>query len=361
MQSAFIVPALLAAAFGISCDAGRTSVPSNDKTGSGGARLPPIGDAGAGNVTASPGAGGAPPSSPGGYRVSGNTIYDASGSPHLFHGVARPSLEWSEHGESLSPSDYQNMASWGANVARIALNQTFWLGSSGYPETIDQQITWAGDAGLDVILDLHWSDRGDGSKAAQQRMADQHSKTFWQEVGVRYKNDGRVQFELYNEPHDISWEVWLKGGPSGDGFTVVGMQELYDAVRGAGAENVVIIGGIDFAYDLRGVPSHRVKGYNIVYATHPYDYPNKQRANWPSGWGFLAATDPVIVTEFGATSGTCGTGYYSSLIDYADSLHVSWTGWAWYVADCKFPALLVNWNGDPSPPGAVIKAALQSY
>ena len=53
------------------------------------------------------------------------------------------------------------------------------------------------------------------------------------------------------------------------------MQELYDVVRtrdGAGADNVVIAGGIGWAFDLSGVASHRIQGYNIMYATHPY-YP----------------------------------------------------------------------------------------
>ena len=61
-------------------------------------------------------------------------------------------------------------------------------------------------------------------------------------------------FELYNEPHDVSWRVWKSGGDAGDGCQAVGMQQLYDAVRATGAENLVIIGGLDWAYDLSGVP-----------------------------------------------------------------------------------------------------------
>ncbi len=37
-----------------------------------------------------------------------------------------------------------------------------------------------------------------------------------------------VLFELYNEPHDISWSVWLNGGDTGDGFTTPGMQAIYN-------------------------------------------------------------------------------------------------------------------------------------
>jgi len=64
---------------------------------------------------------------PNGYYVEGNTIYDAMDKPHLFHGVARPSLEWSPTGEKVSLSDFMLMKSWGATVTRLALNQDFWL------------------------------------------------------------------------------------------------------------------------------------------------------------------------------------------------------------------------------------------
>jgi endoglucanase len=302
----------------------------------------------------------------GGYSVVGPTIYDASHHPHLFHGVDRPSLEWSATGQNLSQSDYQSMAGWKANVVRIAMNQDFWLADSpayaaGYALLIDTQIQWAESAGLDVILDLHWSDKGDYSQTpAQQRMADAHSATFWAQVAAHYKSDPRVLFELYNEPHDVPWSVWLKGGPSGDGFTVTGMQALYNSVRTTGAKNLVIIGGLQFAYDLSGVPSNRVQGHDIVWATHPYNQAGKQSQNWESGFGSLSTTDPVMATEFGDTK-SCGTDYYSTLIPYLDSHHVSWSGWAWYVSGCQFPSIITDWSGTPSAAGQIEKTALAAY
>jgi endoglucanase len=303
---------------------------------------------------------------PGGYSVDGPTIYDASHKAHLFHGVDRPSLEWDSMGVNLSQTDYQLMAAWKANVVRIALNQDFWLADSpayddGYAPLVDAQVQWAEAAGLDVILDLHWSDKGDYAQMpAQQRMADAHSATFWSQVAARYKGDGHVLFELYNEPHDVSWQVWLSGGPSGDGFTVAGMQGLYDTVRKAGAENLVLIGGLQFAYDLSGVTTNRVQGHNIVWATHPYNQPGKQPSNWDNGFGTLSSTDPVMATEFGDTK-SCGTDYYSSLIPYLDSHHVSWSGWAWFVSGCQFPSIITDWSGTPSAAGQVEKTALAAY
>jgi hypothetical protein len=307
-----------------------------------------------------------PPPPPGsGYHVQGNTIVGGDGAPHRFHGMSRPSLEWDPAGDHLGLADYQRIAGWGANVVRLPLAQSFWLADSkyydaGYRARVDQNVAWANTAGLDVILDLHRSDRGDPTTwPAAERMADTRSIELWAEVAARYRDNPRVLFELYNEPHDVAWPVWRDGGPSGDGFTVGGMQQLYDAVRGAGADQVVIVGGVDFAYDLRGVPQYRLAGDNIAYASHPYlPYAEKVASQWPAYWGFLAATDPIVLTEFGDVSGSCESDYYAAAISYAESNGASWIGWAWYPSGCAFPSLISDWSGTPTQAGQVVRDAL---
>lgn len=311
------------------------------------------------------------PYAPGGYYVNGNTVCAASsGRSHIFHGVDRPSFEWSQTGVDISAADFQLMGTWKANLVRIALNQDFWLSASmyyspNYATEIDNAIAWAEEAGMDVMLDLHWSDKGvlgscDPTGNCQQLMADTNSITFWSEVAARYMNDGRVLFELYNEPHDVAWGIWKSGGMAG-GFQVAGMQQLYQAVRATGANNLVVIGGLDFAYDLSGVPSNRIEGYNILYATHPYNNSGEKKpGSWDNYWGNLTNTDPVLVTEFG-DSGTCDATYTSELIAYADQHHTGWTAWAWFPGGCGFPSIINDWQGTPSMTGDVVKAALLGY
>jgi endoglucanase len=332
--------------------------------------------------------GGAPPSTaPGGYYTNGGTVCTAAGAPHLFHGVDRPSLEWDPSGSFLSQGDFQLMAGWGANVVRIALNQDFWLQGAAlakpsYPSTVKQAVSWAEAAGLDVILDLHWSDQGhlDVTSTAfqgsgysnQQPMADTNSIVFWQEVAMTFKGDGHVLFELYNEPHNITWDVWLHGGNAG-AFTAAGMQQLYDAVRGAGASNVVIAGGLNWAYDLSSVgpTGYSVHGYNVVYATHPYLKSGSVPSAWESTFGHLETADfaPVIATEFGdGTIPNCTGSWDQQLIQFAGLHRMSWTAWGWYVAStaadpqgCHFPSVIVDWSATPSVQGVVVKAALAGY
>jgi endoglucanase len=342
-------------------------------SGGGGQALPDAGPPDPFSVTgcaATP----APPVAPGGYYVNGNTICTADGRVHLLHGVDRPSLEWSSGGENVSLADFRLMASWNTNVVRIALNQDFWIAASplfdpNYAALVDTAVAWAETEGIDVILDLHWSDAGvlggcvsTPTTGCQQQMPDVNSITFWSEVAARYQDDGRVLFELYNEPHDVPWSVWKSGGAASDGFQAVGMQQLYDAVRATGAENLVLIGGLDWAYDLSGVPANRIDGHNIVYATHPYNTGGRRPNNWDASWGFLTKTDPVIVTEFGnLDDATCATDYSAELIAYADAHAVSWTAWAWFPGGCTFPAIIDDWSATPSPTGQVVKAALLGY
>jgi endoglucanase len=337
-----------------------------------------------------------PPAAPNGYYTNGGTVCTADGTPHAFHGVDRPSLEWGAGGDRFSLADFQLMVEWGANVVRIALNQDFWLSGAAlsdprYPGTVQERVSWAEQAGLDVILDLHWSDTGvlgavfkdmmgkclagDGTPTActgQQPMADQNSIEFWKEVATAYKDDGRVLFELYNEPHGISWDVWLNGGNAGS-YTAVGMQRLYDTVRGAGANNVVIAGGLNWAYDLSGVgPTGAfVRGYNVMYATHPYLTSGNVPSGWEGSFGHLETTDfaPVIATEFGdGSTPNCAGNWDGALIAFANQHHMSWTAWAWFLASssadpqgCHFPSLILDWSGTPSVQGAVVQAALGAY
>jgi hypothetical protein len=372
-------------------DSGSTSGQSTDGS-SGGSK-----DSGPTTVSTDSGS---HPIAPGGYYVEGNSIYDEAGHAHLFHGVDRTSFEWNPEGQYIDAGDYSLMADgWDANVVRIPINQDFWLSTSpiyspGYAGVIDQQVTSARAAGLDVILDLHWSDRGDiaaasnstlGTLPGQQCMADANSVTFWQQAAAKYKGNGHVMFELYNEPHDISWNVWLGGGGSTSGdagtceqsFTTVGMQTLYNTVRAQGADNLVLIGGDLWAYDLSGVPTNRVDGYNIVYVSHVYHHNTvHDMSDWPSYWGFLTATDPVMLTEFGPFSNqsddvNCELDYVTQVLDYADMNNTSWSSWAWWVyngggtddgADyCDYPSILLTRTGTPNDLGQIIQTRLQSY
>ncbi len=317
----------------------------------------------------------------GGYAAVGPQIVSATTCrPHRFTGIARSGLESWHRGDDrlidpqLAREDFRNIRSWGANVVRIPLNPSFWLSTAGgydpnYRALVDSTVKRAKENGLDVILDMHFSDRGNPEQKsyALERMADaQHAIPFWREVAARYKDDGRVMFELYNEPHDISWSTWRNGGPSGDGYMTAGYQQLYDAVRGTGARNLVIVNGLNWGFDLGEAEHHMIDGYNVIYGSHVYDWPEKQPPAWDAAFGYLTARVPVMIGEFGTMN--CGVPYYQAVMDYADQKNIHWVAWAWYAppADrqdlkCTFAALISSWDGTPTEMGAAVRAKLMSY
>ena len=213
--------------------------------------------------------------------VSGNRLLRA-GQPFVFHGINRNTLEWGRAnwggcgGDGhFTAADFDNIAAWSVNIVRLPLSQANWLGrrcnAKAYMRLVDQAVALANSHGMYAILDLHWTDVGGkapcdtGCSTGQQPMPDADSVRFWQGVAARYAGNPGVLFGLFNEPHDVLWVCWRDGGCTATSstpdprtgkpvtYTTVGMQRLYDTVRAAAQDNIVLVGGLDWAYDLSGV------------------------------------------------------------------------------------------------------------
>src|ERR1035441_9939314 len=188
-----------------------------------------------------------------------------------------------------------------------------------YRVLVQQAVETCATQGCYVILDLHWSDCNEwGTNIGQHSMPDLKSQAFWKHFAPVYATQPAVIYDLYNEPHDVSWDVWLKGGtitdkPNGRRagpprtYQAVGLQALLDTVRAAGAGNVIIAGGLDWAYDLSGILEGRQlsdpHGHGVIYANHCYDNKGDSVAAWIAKMELASAKLPVIVSEFGGHSG----------------------------------------------------------
>jgi hypothetical protein len=283
---------------------------------------------------------------------------------------------------------------WKSNCLRIPLNQDFWFGYSDgdskssssqntsyqnkYRAFIDNIVSAASAKNAWVELDLHWSGNGNWGSSVnvkQQDMPDDHSTDFWKDVATRYKNNPAVLFNLYNEPKDDSWSTWKNGGQSLSGFHTPGFQSLVNTVRTAGANNVIIVGGLGWAYDLTGIASNALtdqsSGHGIAYEAHIYD--NKGSGE-PGIWNTNVTTAVksgfcVIIGEFGPkTDGSqdnsgC-TPFESDLINWingSNSSNYSYSAIAWSFNTDATPRLLANWNfGATSCHGSQVKTWLAS-
>tara|TARA_B100001971_G_scaffold214206_1_gene250452 strand:+ start:21321 stop:23015 length:1695 start_codon:yes stop_codon:yes gene_type:complete len=239
--------------------------------------------------------------------VYGNTLINKDREKVLLKGLNVVSLEWSPKGENIHRSIKVALKEWNANAIRLPVTDSFWFGkgkgklksndAEAYRKVVDEAIRMAAGEGAYLILDLH-------RYGAPQEFA----RKFWLDAAARYANNPAVLFDLYNEPHGISWDLWRNGGEmevkkKGKKVTVqvVGMQALVEAVRSTGARNIIIAGGTNYALDLSGILEgyaleEQPGGFGIMYATHFY--------NWHGGWQkhFLDIAEkyPVLVGEFGA-------------------------------------------------------------
>lgn len=315
-------------------------------------------------------------------HAAGTNVLNAKDDLVRLYGVNIASLEYRTDGDHVQESLNRAINEWHVNFIRLPLAQDRWFGKmkdqtdggAAYRATVDQIADTCAAAQVYIDLDLHWSDCGewvnDGGRLGQHNMPDQNSVVFWHDLATRYKNHPYVIFGLYNEPHDASWKVWRDGGTVTDipprwnpdqtqiTYEAVGMQKLYDTVRAAGADNIVTVGGLDWAYDLSGVlQGYAITGTNYVYETHPY--PNKK--DWDKCFGAVSATYPVYVGEWGFggrnMGGTNGLPYGQRLMDYIKAHGIPlWT--AWDFSATAGPTMFKNWNYEPTVFGQFVKEQL---
>ena len=309
-------------------------------------------------------------------KTSGNKLVTAEGREVWLQGVNVPNLAvTADEDQRVLWSIHVALEDWNANVIRLPVQDSFWFGrgrgnqlsndAQAYRETVDKAVKLAGAKGAYIVLDLHRFLTPDASCVA-----------FWQDAAARYKNNPAVLFDIFNEPHDTSWDIWQKGGlvnvkeKGGVSRPVqgVGMQGLVDAVRGTGAKNLIVAGGLGYAFDLTGVVNGYAlddKGGNgIMYATHFY--------NWAKGWEShfmaVAAKYPLLVGECGADIVKMNFvpakdqedpyTWSPDAIGFIQKNHLNWTAWCLHTR--ANPNLLLDWDYYTPTPywGAFVKDAL---
>ena len=315
-------------------------------------------------------------------RVSGNRLVTPDGKEVWLQGVNAGGLESVPNGDQVVKSTVVAIDQWHANCIRLPINEAFWNGTGpyqndggvGYRACVDKIVRLAANRGAYVAIDLH-----------RFRAPKQEHAAFWKQLGEKYGNHPAVLFDLFNEPHGISWEVWRNGGWVGEqgkrdesaflsadekkknqGFESVGMQALLDAVRSTGAKNVVIAGGLGWANDLTGIESEQIEkgaeksyrledrtGNGVMYSWHTY--------HWHRGWARVlpvAAKHPIFLGEVGA----CPLGimnfipnkdqedpftFSPNMLGFIQKYRINWTGWCFHPKAA--PCMLRSWDYDPTP------------
>jgi hypothetical protein len=312
-------------------------------------------------------------------QVVGTHLVNSRGERVRLRGVNAAALEWSSNGEGhILQTVAVAIRDWHVNHVRLPLAQDRWFGKAkeqkvegkAYRALVKQVVDLCASNGCYVVLDLHWSDAGEwGQNIGQHVMPDRNSLAFWKEVAQAYKDHPAVIFDLYNEPHDVSWDVWRDGGKVTEKarggqkreFEAVCMQAMLDTVRATGAKNVVIVGGLDWSYDLSGF----LKGYQLVdrtgngllYANHAYPFKGDKVERWISKMEAATKTLPVIVSEFGPP-GTREEPWLRQVLQALEDHQWDWTAWDMHPA--ASPCLIRDWRYTPTTFfGQWVKLALE--
>ncbi len=307
-------------------------------------------------------------------RVVGNRIQDASGREVWLQGVNVASMEWTPKGENVLRSVVVAIEDWKASVIRLPVKDGYWFGrdenqsdgGKAYRTQVDTVITLAANRGAYVVLDLH------NYRAPRPEHID-----FWTDAATRYKNHPAVIFDLLNEPHGTTWEIWRNGGYVAErkagadednfltdeekikaklGFHSPGMQKMLETVRDTGARNVVVAGGLDYAYDLSGILKgfalEEKGGNGIIYASHIYPW----KRNWQSKMLDVAAHHPILIGEVGADhkkqpweteqNFVQPHTWVPDMLGLIQKHRLNWTGWCFHPK--AGPCMIADWQYTPT-------------
>jgi endoglucanase len=312
-------------------------------------------------------------------RVEENHLVDGSGRQVRLLGVNRSGAEYAcigklDLGFFDGPTDERAIAAmeaWRINAVRLPLNEDCWLGINGAPDrytsavyrgAVRDYVSRLHDAGLHVVLDLHWNAPGRARASRQQPMADlDHAPAFWSSVARAFKDEPAVIFDLYNEPHGIGWKCWRDGCVLPQGWRSAGMQTLVDAVRSSGARQPIIATGVRWGSDLSSWLEYRPRdpANELAAGIHVYDFGHCASPGcWAGAAKAVARSAPVVATELGQKA--CSDPFIDRFMDWADSAGISYLGWTWNPWGCDAPALIRSWDGQPTASGDRLRAHLRS-
>jgi len=317
-------------------------------------------------------------------KVVGNELQNDLGGRVMLRGVNCAGMEWSDDSDGhILKTVEVAVVGWHANLIRLPLAQDRWFGrargqadgGARYRAVVRQLVDFCAAHDAYLILDLHWSDAGEwGQNIGQHNLPDRNSIAFWKDAAAAYANHPAVVFDLYNEPAHATWDQWYRGGPVTEvdqkrnvtlRYEAVGLPALAAAIRSTGAKNLIIAGGINWAYEVEGIPGGREiadpDGNGVVYAAHPYPHAyeglgRETIPQWTARMEKFAAKHPIVVTEFGSIErmwpfpkewAMNDEKWNRAMLAVLEAHRWTWTAWDFHPT--AWPCLISDWSYTPTP------------
>ncbi len=349
-------------------------------------------------------------------HVQNHQLVNGAGQAVQLRGVNRAIFEsrctYDPNGVADGPFDQASVAAmtaWKIDIVRVTINEDCWLGLNGLPlgggaaayrTAVINYIGLLRAAGLYVVIVPSVTAPGTHKSTQIDYMPDaDHLPAFWQSMASQYKADHGVIFDAINEvamaswnnPHPSpagEWNCWLNGcvldSMYGGRFTAAGLQSLVTTIRGQGATQPILLGGLSYNADFSQLTTHLPADpqNQLVASVHVYDFAEGSGidAMFASQLAPIAKQTPVILGELGERYCDSGTAAYTShvlaLVDgqasKGDVFGV--LGWTWNARTsvstgwgCPTgpngeggPLLIRNYTGTPTVMGAVLRAWIQA-
>ncbi|MEI6597031.1 MAG: glycoside hydrolase family 5 protein [bacterium] len=234
-------------------------------------------------------------------------------------------------------ADYESIKKdWRANTVRLSIHPGVYKRDlDDMKKILEEEVAAAREQGLYVIIDWHVIGMPNGWFKPSAYGEDHYysydsnfntAREFWEMIAVKYRGDRGVMFELWNEPADPKTNEWKNLKPY--------MDQLYGIIRSQGADNIIIVPGVWWTYDLRGIKNNPLKGENIAYGWHNYEA-NSRYLTWSQALEDLNEKYPVLVTEWGyetdpASDYNVKTEYPENFKQFIIDKGLHFTAWCWH-------------------------------
>lgn len=274
-------------------------------------------------------------------------------------------------------SDYRVIArTWRSNCVRVSVRPTTWRHDQADAlRLLERDVAAALANRMWVVIDWHsigwpggYVQRPDPAWGSPPDLYDSDwdlARSFWRAMAGRYGADGRVAFELWNEPVFDPDESDVTPGAHWPELKAR-YESLIALIRGRGAPNLVLLGGDRWAYDLRGVRASPAAGSNVAYTWHVYaGHDGNNTSRWSAHLAEVDRAHPVVVTEWGFCASCDGAHFQGTPASFGrrfangflEGRSLSWTAWCWHP-DWGPPMLGEDWR-TANQFGRFVKAELE--